>query len=76
VEPSINHIEPDEESTGPKLVSVRAEANTWYGAAKSASGKCFAIKETASVGTAFGKVTAGNCKGDEAAAAAASYTGW
>ena len=76
VEPAINHIEPDEESSGPKLVSVRAETNIWYGAAQSASGTCFAIKDSVSAGLAFGRVTAGDCKGDEAAADAASYTGW
>ena len=75
-EPTTNHIEPDEESTGPKMVSVRAETNVWYGAAESASGSCFAVKDSVSAGLAYEKITAGDCKGDEAAAAAASYTGW
>ena len=69
LEPSINHVVATTASTGAKMVSVNpVDANTWYGAAKSASGKCFSIKETSGGPTQFAD-NAATCDGTAAAAA-------
>ncbi|MDQ3575167.1 MAG: type II secretion system GspH family protein [Actinomycetota bacterium] len=73
IEPSIIHVVSTEASDGAKKVSVNpAAVDTWYGAAKSASGTCFYIKETSGGPTAFASGTV--CTGD-AAALATAYTG-
>ncbi len=72
VEPSLTFVAAGTDSTGAKIVSVNpAAADTWYGAAKSAGGTCFAIKESSS-GTQFAKDLA-TCNGTTAATA--TYTG-
>ncbi len=69
LEPSITHVAAATPSTGAKIVSVNhPDASTWYGAAKSASGKCFFIKETATGPTQFASGT-GTCDGTTAATA-------
>ena len=67
IEPSIKHVDATTASAGAKEVSVNpAAADTWYGAAKSASGTCFYIKETSGGPTQFAS-GAGACHGTTAA---------
>ncbi len=72
VEPSLTYVATTAPSTGPKMVSVKAAADEWIGAAKSDAGTCFSIKETTAAGTTFAK-NATACTGD--AAATATYSG-
>ncbi len=68
LEPSITHVVAATPSTAAKMVSVsHPDANTWYGAAQSASGKCYSIKETSGGPTRFAS-TADPCTGTAAAA--------
>jgi type IV pilus assembly protein PilA len=73
VEPSLSYVAHTALSTGPKVVSVHAQATQWSAAAKSDSGNCYLIKDVATgPGTTFGSDTAANCDGDHADAAAAT----
>ncbi len=74
VEPSLSYVAAATASTGPKIVSVKATADTWVGAAKSDAGTCFSIKETVNGGTTFAK-DATACTGDQAANTATNYSG-
>jgi type IV pilus assembly protein PilA len=70
-EPSIDHVATGVASTGAKNVSVNpASAGVWYGAAKSASGTCFFVKDNVASpgadGTTFAKST-NACTGTQAA---------
>ncbi|MDQ3575165.1 MAG: prepilin-type N-terminal cleavage/methylation domain-containing protein [Actinomycetota bacterium] len=72
IEPSIKHVAAATPSTGAKEVSVNpVSASEWVAASKSASGKCFSIKETSGGPTAFAS-NAATCDGT--AAASATYT--
>jgi len=69
VEPSLTYAGAAALSSGFKNVSVKATAGTWSGAAKSESGDCFAMKESATAGTTYGKTTLALCTGNKADAA-------
>ena len=67
-------------STSPKSVSAyAANATTWYGAALSKSGTCYAIRDIiarVNGGTAFARSNAVACRGNAVTALAYSATGW
>jgi type IV pilus assembly protein PilA len=76
VEPSLTFVDHAVNSTGPKVVSVKAVSSTqWDAAVWSASGNCYYIQDqtAAAPGTSFGGVTSGavqgSCTADAAAAA-------
>jgi type IV pilus assembly protein PilA len=69
VEPSLTYAATGTASTGPTNVSVynnagAAGGQVWAGAAKSDSGTCFLIKDTATAGTTYG--TNATCTGTQA----------
>ena len=76
VEPSLSFVANNVQSTGPKVVSVKAVSSTqWDAAVWSASGNCYYIQDMSNgPGTSFGGVTSGasqaNCTADAAATAA------
>jgi len=76
VEPSLTFVDNATNSTGPKVVSVKAVSQTeWVAAVWSASNNCYYIRDRSNVsGTTFGGVTTNavqaNCTGDAAQAAA------
>ena len=77
VEPSLDFVVAATDSTGANEVSVNpVSATTWAGAALSASGTCFWIKDVATApgGTTYGSGAAAACAGTDAAAAAG--TAW
>jgi type IV pilus assembly protein PilA len=78
LEPSLSFKASNVVSAGPTEISVRADsANVWYGAAKSDSGTCFAIKTDEGVGggTTYAK-DAGACSADNAKATFTFGTSW
>jgi type IV pilus assembly protein PilA len=70
VEPSLTYKAKGTASTGPNDVSADGTSNTsqWAGAALSASGTCFWIKDDVSAGTTYG--SGATCTGTAATAAA------
>jgi type IV pilus assembly protein PilA len=78
LEPSLTFEATGTASTGPNDVSINpSSATVWYGAALSASGSCFYIKDnTASGGTTYAKDTAAPIVCTGTAAATQAYTGW
>ena len=83
VEPSLTYVVTGTASTGATQISVYNNAGlaggqVWAGAALSASGTCFLIKDTATAGTTFG--TNATCTGTQANTSAAATTpsagGW
>jgi len=70
VEPSLTYKAKGTASTGPNDISADGTSNTsqWAGAALSASGTCFWIKDSVSTGTTYG--TGATCTGTAATAAA------
>ena len=66
VEPSLNYVANNVDSGNQNEVSVRGTATTFSGAALSASGTCYWIKEDVSTGTTYGSGTAATCAGDDA----------
>jgi len=70
VEPSLTYKAKGTASTGPNDISADGTSNTsqWAGAALSASGTCFWIKDSVSTGTTYG--TGATCTGTAARAAA------
>jgi type IV pilus assembly protein PilA len=79
LEPSLGFVASNQPSTGPTSISVKVDsANVWYGAAKSDSGTCFAVKtdEGSGGGTSYAK-GAGACSADNAKATFTfSSSGW
>jgi type IV pilus assembly protein PilA len=76
-EPSINHVADTTGSTGAKTVSVSTpDANTFVGAARSDSGKCFYIRDISggagTQGTSYGTGSGAACKTSDTI----SWTGW
>jgi type IV pilus assembly protein PilA len=65
----------DDDSTGPKNVSLKTTASEFYAAAKSASGECFYIKDSTG-GTLYARSKAANCDGTAAAGLAFTDAGW
>jgi len=83
VEPSLTYVVTGTASTGATQISVynnagAAGGQVWAGAALSASGTCFLIKDTATAGTTFG--TNATCTGTQANTSAVATTpsagGW
>ena len=83
VEPSLTYAATGTASTGANNISVynnagAAGGQVWAGAALSASGTCFLIKDTATAGTTYG--TNATCTGTQAntsaAATSPSAGGW
>jgi type IV pilus assembly protein PilA len=83
VEPSLTYVGDATGSTKPTMVSVYNNTNAaggqvWAAAAKSDSGTCFLIKDTATAGTTYG--TNATCTGAQAntsaAATSPSAGGW
>jgi type IV pilus assembly protein PilA len=76
VEPSLTFVDNATNSTGPKVVSVKAVSTTqWDAAVWSSAGNCYYIQDKSDTsGTTFGGVTSGaavaNCTADAAATAA------
>jgi type IV pilus assembly protein PilA len=72
VEPALTYKAKGTASTGPNDVSADGTSNAgqWAGAALSASGTCFWIKDNVSTGTTYG--TGATCTGTAALAAAAT----
>ena len=70
--PDLLFIDPDEGSNDPGVVSVFASGDTWAGAARADTGRCFWIRTDGSGTTVLGTGT--DCSGDEASTAAG--TGW
>src|SRR3954466_4742418 len=76
VEPSLTFVDNATNSTGPKVVSVKAVSQTeWVAAVWSASNNCYYIRDRSNVsGTTFGGVTTNanqaNCTADAADSAA------
>jgi hypothetical protein len=70
VEPSLTYKAKGTASTGPNDISADGTSNTsqWAGAALSASGTCFWIKDSVNTGTTYGSGTP--CTGTAATAAA------
>ena len=70
VEPSLTYKAKGTASTGPNDISADGTSNTsqWAGAALSASGTCFWIKDSVNTGTTYG--TGATCTGTAATAAA------
>jgi type IV pilus assembly protein PilA len=66
VEPSLTYKTSSAASTGQNDISNDATASIWYGAALSASGTCFYIKDDVSTGTKYGSGASSACKGSDA----------
>ena len=68
VEPGLQYMAHDTNSTGPKIVSVRASSGAWSAAVRSQSGDCYWIKELANGATSFGgdRNAPSTCTGDDA----------
>jgi type IV pilus assembly protein PilA len=76
-EPSLTFVVAATASADPKTVSVSTTATVFYGAAKSASGNCYYIKDDISAGTTYASVgSAGTCTGTAAAAATTYAANW
>jgi type IV pilus assembly protein PilA len=75
VEPSLDYAATDSASSGQNVVSTgNTGTSTWYGAALSASGTCFYIRDVttgASAGTTY--ASGSTCTADQAKAAATTY---
>jgi type IV pilus assembly protein PilA len=73
VEPSLDYVTTDAASTGPNVVSTgNTGTGTWFGAALSASGTCFFIKDNVSAGTTY--ASGSTCTADQGKAAATVYS--
>jgi len=70
-EPAFQYAAHDADSTGPKVVSVRASSGAWSAAVRSQSGDCYWIKDVSNGGTTFGgdRNAPTTCTGDDADAA-------
>jgi type IV pilus assembly protein PilA len=85
VEPSLSYVDTGALSTKPTIISVynagdAAGGQVWAGAAKSDSGTCYLIKDTATTGTTYGNTAAATCTGTQASTGATFATpvlgGW
>ena len=77
-EPSLTFVVTGTASADPKTVSVNPGASVstvFYGAAKSASGTCFYIKDDINAGTSYAK-GAGTCNATTGATLTYTATGW
>ena len=77
-EPSITFVATGTASANAKTVSVNpgtSVSTVFYGAAKSASGTCFYIKDDINAGTSYAKGS-GTCNGTTAATQTFTATGW
>lgn len=76
-EPSLTFNDNATASTGPKNISVKTTTSTLVLVAKSASGTCYGLMDTAGApGTQYETVTTGACTGDNAAATATWASSW
>lgn len=74
LEPSLVFIGGDEASNDPRVISVSFTPTLWVGAARSASGACYWIRDDLAGGTTFGSST--DCAADRLRTAPGSASGW
>jgi type IV pilus assembly protein PilA len=68
VEPGLTYVAHTSNSSGPRVISVRASATSWSAAVHSASGNCYWIREVGTASTAYGGDVShpSSCSGDDA----------